>query len=90
MRVELVATESVWVAAAADGLTRFQTTLRPQQMRVVTAQNRVRLHVGNAGGLNLTLNGQVQAPLGPKGQVRIVLLTPEGMRVLTPTPSALQ
>lgn len=86
IRVEIQATGVVWVAASADGQVRFQTTLQPEQRREVTAQSVVRLRVGDAAAIALTLNGQTQPPVGPKGQVRTVILTPQGMRVLAPPP----
>lgn len=88
VRVEIEVSEPVWVMASSDGQIQFQTTLQPQQPRVVTAQNVVRLRVGDAGALAVKLNGQPQPPVGPKGQVRTVILTPKGMQVLTPPPKA--
>jgi len=86
IRVELHATEVVWVAASADGTPRFQATLQPEQTRWVAAQSIVRLRVGNAGGLAVTLNGAPQPAIGPKGQVRTVVFTPNGMQVVMPAP----
>jgi cytoskeleton protein RodZ len=88
VRVELHATEVVWVAASADGTPRFQATLQPEQTRSVSAQSMVRLRVGNAGGLTVTLNGAVQPAIGPKGQVRTVVFTPNGMQVVMPAPAS--
>ncbi len=86
VRVDIQANETVWVAASTDGMPRFQTTLEPQQTRTVTAQASVRLRLGNAGGVTLLLNGVPQPAPGPKGQVRTVVLTLEGMQVIAPKP----
>jgi cytoskeletal protein RodZ len=88
VRVELLATEEVWVSASADGKIVFLGTLQPEQRRTATAQERVRLRVGNAGALKVVLNGEEQPPLGPVGQVRTVVLTPEGMQVVAPPEKA--
>jgi cytoskeleton protein RodZ len=88
VRVELHAIEVVWVSASADGTPRFQATLQPEQTRSVSAQSMVRLRVGNAGGLTVTLNGAAQPAIGPKGQVRTVVFTANGMQVLTPAPAS--
>ena len=88
VRVELHAIEVVWVAASADGTPRFQATLQPEQTRSVSAQSMVRLRVGNAGGLTVTLNGAAQPAIGPKGQVRTVVFTPSGMQVVMPAPAS--
>lgn len=84
VRVELLAHDMVWVTAAADGKVVFTTTLQPEQRRVASAQERVRIRVGNAGALKVILNGQEQPPIGPAGQPRTVLFTPEGMQVVPP------
>ena len=84
--VELRATDPVWVGITVDGQPRFQGTLRSDQTRQVAAQAKVRLRVGDAGALSVTLNGRPQPPLGPKGQVRTVELTPEGLRIVSPPP----
>jgi cytoskeleton protein RodZ len=84
LRVELQATDPVWVGATADGRPSFQATLQPQESRIITAQSVVRLRVGNAGGLHVIFNGQAEPSIGPKGQVRTVVITREGMRVISP------
>ena len=84
VRVEIVAIDTVWVSAIADGKVVLTGTLQAEQRRVATAQERVRLRVGKAGALKVILNGQEQPPIGPAGQPRTVIFTPEGMRVVPP------
>lgn len=86
VRVELLATQMVWVTAAADGKPVFTATLQAEQKRVATAQERVRIRVGNAGAIKAILNGQEQPSIGPAGQPRTVIFTPEGMQVVQPPP----
>ncbi len=86
IRVDIQATDTVWVAASTDGMPRFQTTLEPQQTRTITAQSSVRLRLGDAGAVTLLLNGVPQPAPGPKGQVRTIVFTPEGMHVVAPKP----
>jgi hypothetical protein len=38
--------------------------------------------VGNAGGINVLLNGKPIGPIGKSGQVRVVLFTPDNFEVL--------
>jgi len=45
--------------------------------RKYTAQNKLILSVGNAGGLALKLNDKPMKALGKKGQVREIIITPE-------------
>jgi hypothetical protein len=42
----------------------------------------VRLRVGNAGGLDVVLNGRTMDPIGPLGHVREVIITEGGMEVI--------
>ena len=44
----------------------------------ISANERVKIVTGNAGGLTISLNGKTLDPLGPSGQVRTVMLTAEG------------
>jgi cytoskeleton protein RodZ len=85
-RVDLVASEPVWVAAMVDGKAVFSGTLEPAQGRTLEASSNVRLRVGNAGGLGVNLNGKPIGGIGPRGQIRVVELTPGGSQVLLPPP----
>jgi len=82
VRVELVADEAVWVLARTDGKYLFSGTLEPNQIRTVEANSVVLLRLGNAGGVNITLNGKPIGVLGPKGQVRTVQLTSGGFEIV--------
>jgi cytoskeleton protein RodZ len=84
VRVELTADEPVWVSARGDGKYLFSATLDANQSRTVEANGMVELRLGNAGGINITLNGKPIGPIGPKGQVRIVQLTSGGFKIVAP------
>ena len=43
------------------------------------------LLIGNAGGLEISLNGKPIGPVGPRGQIRIVELTPAGFQIVPRT-----
>jgi cytoskeleton protein RodZ len=86
--VTLSATEDTWVRVTSDGSHSFTGILGPEENRTVEASNNVRLRVGNAGGLSVTLNGKPVGPIGPRGQVREVELTPSGADIQVPRPVA--
>ena len=44
------------------------------------------MKVGNAGGVMLALNGEDLPPLGPRGHVRSLEVTPAGMEIIVPEP----
>jgi cytoskeleton protein RodZ len=78
VQVVLTAREVVWVQVSADGHTAFVGTLHPNETRFIAADAQVRILAGNAGGLDISLNGKALDPIGPKGQTRTVRLTAEG------------
>ncbi len=82
-------TGRTWVRVIVDGEKVLEQTLGPGQVRTWRAQHEVRLRTGNAGGVEVTVNGQELGPLGAPGQVleRIWTITQNGVvRVSTPTP----
>ncbi|HJT90002.1 MAG TPA: DUF4115 domain-containing protein, partial [Bryobacteraceae bacterium] len=82
--VQLTAEEPVWVSARSDGKYLFSGTLDPAQSRTIDANSAVVLRIGNAGGVQVSLNGKPLGPLGPKGQVRTVQFTSGGFQIVPP------
>ena len=81
--------EPVWVLVRTDGKYAFSGTIEPNQTRTVDAKGIVVLRIGNAGGVNITVNGKAVPSVGPKGQVRTVQLTSGGFQIVAPPkPSA--
>jgi cytoskeleton protein RodZ len=88
VHLELTADEPVWVLARADGKFLFSGTLEPKQTRVVDASGTLLLRLGNAGGVNITLNGKPIGTVGAKGQVKDVQFTSGGFHIVAaPKPS---
>jgi cytoskeleton protein RodZ len=86
VRVELVALGEVWVRAQSDGKYKFSGTLNPNETRAVNANAEVVVRVGNAGLIDIQLNGKSIGTVGPKGQIRTVQLTPGGFKIVAPEP----
>jgi cytoskeleton protein RodZ len=87
VRVELTASEPVWVLAQTDGKYSFSGTLDANETRSVEASQKVVVRLGNAGGVSITLNGKPIGAVGPKGQVRTIQLTSGGWTVAAPKAS---
>ena len=66
---------TVWLSITADGARQWQGTMRANQSREVQAAESVRLTVGDAGAVNLTLNGKLLPGLGQPGEVRNLTIT---------------
>jgi transcriptional regulator with XRE-family HTH domain len=82
LNVVIRTTREVWIRALADGRRVFERTFEPGQIRQIEADTAVRLRVGNAGGLDVVLNGRTLDPIGPLGHVREVIITEGGMEVI--------
>jgi hypothetical protein len=88
VQVVLKARETSWVQVIADGKNAFTGILNPNDSREVEADALIKVTAGNAGGLEISLNGKSLDPLGPSGQVRTVRLTAEGPQTSPKTASS--
>ena len=68
-RLTVKAIELTWLRIKTDDGTDAEALLPPGATREWTAERRFLLTVGNAGGVELTLNGRPMPPLGAKGTV---------------------
>lgn len=82
VRVGLSADEKTWISVSSDGKNIFANALLPHETKMVEASEKVRILIGNAGGLEISLNGKPIGPIGPRGQIRIVELTPAGFQIV--------
>lgn len=86
MRVAFTATEPVWVSIKSDGEHTYSGTLEGQQTREFDAAQKMTVLVGNAGGLDISVNGKSVGPIGSRGEIRLLVLTPSGAQVVPRTP----
>jgi len=78
LRLEITFLEETWIHIYADGESVWDGIKNKGDMLDVTAGQEVRLSVGNAAGLDLTINGRKAKPLGASGTVRSdIRITPE-------------
>jgi cytoskeleton protein RodZ len=92
LRVGLSADEKTWISISSDGKNVFANALQAHETKTVEASEKVRLLIGNAGGVEISLNGKPIGPVGPRGQIRVVELTPAGFQIVprkSPTPEPL-
>jgi cytoskeleton protein RodZ len=84
--LNLSATEKTWLSiTTSDGKRIFSGILEPSQTKTLTGLEVAKMKVGNAGGLEVLWNGKPIGPIGPRGQVRVVLFTPENFQILGPS-----
>jgi cytoskeletal protein RodZ len=87
LHIALTAAEATWVRATANGKVVFSGIIQANETKDLSAADTVTLRIGNAGGIAISLNGKAIPAVGPKGQVRVVQLSPDGgVQVNPPTP----
>lgn len=80
--VQIKATEPTWMVATADGKRVFSKKLAKNDMREIQFSDKAVLHIANARGLEISLDGKPIGPLGGHGETRIVEFTLTGFRLL--------
>lgn len=86
IHLEVSTTEEVWLSITADGKSQFVGVMKPDEKKTIDASERIKVVAGNAGAVQLTWNGKPIEEIGPKGQVRVVEVTPAGAHVVPRTP----
>ncbi len=84
LQVAFMASEPVWVSIKSDGARAYTGTLEGQ--RRFDATRKMTVLVGNAGSLAVSLNGNPVGPIGARGEIRLLVLTPKGAHVVPRTP----
>jgi cytoskeleton protein RodZ len=70
LALDIVFTDNCWLIIKADGQEVFRGTLQAGQTKTITAKDTIEFpSIGNAGALQLTLNGKPLASLGGRGAV---------------------
>ena len=84
--LNLSATERTWLSITSEGKEIFSGILQPSQTKTLTAQEMAKMKVGNAGGIEIRLNGKEIGPIGSSGQVKTILFTRDNFEILEPKP----
>ncbi len=80
--VLITASDSSWVTACSAGKVAFTKLFVGGTQEDVAFTDRAIVRVGNAGPVDIELNGKSIGPLGRTGQVRAIELTPGSWRFL--------
>ena len=83
VEVSLSATQQVWISVRGDGKPIESLTLDPDKpelrSRTYKAKEKLRIVVGNAGGITAVCNGKPEGVLGAEGQARTITFTQQGI-----------
>jgi cytoskeleton protein RodZ len=82
--LDLLAREETWLSVSSDGKPVFSGILAVNQSKTVEGKEYAKMRVGNAAGLEVRLNGKLLGPLGHRGQVLIVVFTPDNFQIMLP------
>jgi len=82
--LDLMAREATWLSVSSDGKPVFSGILEANQSKTVGGKQFAKMRVGNAAGLEVRLNGKLLGPLGARGQVLVVLFTPDNFEIVAP------
>ena len=78
--------ERAWLQVTVDGEDQLGGILEAGEERVWEAQDTIYLICGNAGGVEVIVNGEELGVLGERAQVVEKLWTPQGEVTPTPVP----
>jgi cytoskeletal protein RodZ len=84
--LKLSATERTWLSISSDGKEIFAGILQPSESKTLTGLDRATMKVGNAGGIDVLWNGKSISPLGTRGQVLTIKITPQDFEIVPPPP----
>jgi cytoskeletal protein RodZ len=82
--LKLSATERTWLSVSSGGKEIFAGTLQAAESKTLTGLERATMKVGNAGGIEVRWNGRMISPLGTRGQVLTIRLTPQDFEIVPP------
>ncbi|MBA7620793.1 hypothetical protein ES703_28148 [subsurface metagenome] len=69
LTLKAIALEEVWVSITVDEREEIQELLKAGDEKTWEAENKLEIRVGNAGGIELELNGEPLGSPGERGQV---------------------
>ncbi len=82
--LKLSATEKTWLSISSNGKEIFAGILQPSESKTLTGLDRATMKVGNAGGIDVLWNGKSISPLGTRGQVLTIKITPQDFEIVPP------
>jgi cytoskeleton protein RodZ len=84
LHVVFAATEPVWLSIKCDGIHTYSGTIEGLQSKEFDASTKMAVLVGNAGGLTIAVNGKSVALTGNHGEVKSLVVSPNGVQVAPP------
>jgi transcriptional regulator with XRE-family HTH domain len=80
--LKINAIDTAWFRVVIDSRIDDEFTLNPNRTKVLTAQSKIKLLLGNAGGVEFFLNGKKLQFSGKKGEIRNISIDADGIHYL--------
>jgi len=81
-RIVIQAKQGSWIDACADGRTVIRRYLAPAGTADLGFSNSAVVRTGNAGGVDISVNGTSAGPVGKLGEVRVIQFDAKGFHLL--------
>jgi hypothetical protein len=81
-RIVIKAMQGSWIDACTDGRTVMRRYLAPSNTAALGFANTAVVRTGNAGGVDISVNGRLAGPLGKAGEVRVIRFDAGGFHLL--------
>jgi cytoskeletal protein RodZ len=82
LHLQISAVEKCWISVVPDNSPAYQKVLEPGEIQSFHASEKFFLVLGNAGGIQLKINGQPAKPLGKSGEVIKLLINEKNLQTL--------
>jgi hypothetical protein len=80
LTLKVAATEKAWLSVGAGEAPLYSGVLQPQEIRKFPLQKPLKLVLGNAGGVKLSINDRPCVSLGKPGDVRVLQISAENFQ----------
>ncbi|MFC1624537.1 helix-turn-helix domain-containing protein [Candidatus Omnitrophota bacterium] len=81
VQLEIEARYNTWIRVVGDGKLLFGGVLRKGSKDIWQAKEKIKLELGNAGGVRLKINEEDIGSLGRKGEKKEVIITKDGLKL---------
>src|SRR5262249_8821570 len=86
LKLDVQANEAAWVSIYENDKLTFARVMEPGQTKTIESSGKIRLQLGNAAGVEVSVNGKPSGSLGRKGQVRVLEVTADGLHAVESKP----
>jgi cytoskeletal protein RodZ len=80
--------DTVWFRTKIDNAESDEFILNPNRSKTLSAKSKINMLVGNAGGLELILNGKKLNFIGKKGEIKNISIDSDGIHYLKMRPDS--